>query len=63
MPAPYVDEFGEVDLGLQRGNPLRLEPSLYAEINNLWLNNDVPDKIARVHNRSNGGFGTRWYSL
>jgi len=63
LAAPYVDEFGEVDLGLQRGNPLRLEPSLYAEINNLWLNNDIPDKIARVHNRSNGGFGTRWYSL
>ena len=33
LPAPYVDEYGETDKGLRRGNPLMLDEEKYAELN------------------------------
>ena len=33
LPAPYVDEYGECDEGLKRGNPLKLERTMYEELN------------------------------
>ena len=33
LPAPYIDEFGETDKGLKRGNPLYLDPEKYEELN------------------------------
>jgi len=47
MPAPYVDDYGECDEGLRRGNPMKLERSMYEDLQKIWLNNDVPDKISR----------------
>lgn len=47
LPAPYVDEYGERDEGLKRGNPLFLDEARYEELNQCWLRNGIPDKIAR----------------
>ena len=33
LPAPYVDEYGETDKMLRRGNPLMLDEEKYAELN------------------------------
>ena len=33
LPAPYVDEYGECDEGLKRGNPLKLDKTMYEELN------------------------------
>ena len=33
LPAPYVDEYGECDEGLKRGNPLKLDKAMYEELN------------------------------
>ena len=33
LPAPYIDEYGETDKGLKRGNPLSLDPDKYEELN------------------------------
>ena len=33
LPAPYIDEYGETDKGLKRGNPLTLDPEKYEELN------------------------------
>ena len=33
LPAPYVDEYGECDEGLKRGNPLKLDKGMYEELN------------------------------
>ena len=62
VAAPYVDEFGETDFGLQRGNPLKLDQALYKELNFLWQNNNIPDKIARLQNQSRN-FVPRWHAL
>jgi hypothetical protein len=31
--APYMDEYGEADPGLKRGNPLHLNAQAYQELN------------------------------
>jgi len=49
LPAPYLDEYGEADKGLKRGNPLFLDDEKYQEINKIWLKNEVPVKIARMY--------------
>jgi E3 ubiquitin-protein ligase UBR2 len=58
IDAPYVDEYGETDTGLNRGNPLRLCSVLYDELNKLWLEHRIPEKIAhsleQTPNLSNG---------
>merc|ERR1712029_896817 len=48
LPAPYIDEYGETDKGLKRGNPLTLDPEKYEELNRMWLRNEIPEKIARM---------------
>eukprot|EP00092_Neocalanus_flemingeri_P020804 GFUD01022541.1.p1 GENE.GFUD01022541.1~~GFUD01022541.1.p1 ORF type:complete len:1872 (+),score=427.20 GFUD01022541.1:98-5617(+) len=48
LPAPYLDEYGEADKGLKRGNPMYLDQEKYEELNRIWLRNEVPEKIARM---------------
>ena len=33
LPAPYLDEYGEADKGLKRGNPMYLDREKYDELN------------------------------
>ena len=33
LPAPYLDEYGEADKGLKRGNPMYLDQEKYEELN------------------------------
>ena len=47
LPAPYVDDYGESDQGLRRGNPLKLEDSMYDDLKKTWLTNDIPDRISK----------------
>ena len=37
MPAPYVDEYGECDEGLKRGNPLKLNKAMYEDLKKVYL--------------------------
>jgi len=48
LPAPYLDEYGEADKGLKRGNPMYLDREKYDELNRMWLRNEIPEKIARM---------------
>ncbi len=47
IPAPYVDDYGETDEGLRRGNPLKLDKDMYDELQRIWMTNGIPDKISR----------------
>eukprot|EP00118_Oscarella_pearsei_P007753 m.38708 g.38708 ORF g.38708 m.38708 type:complete len:1803 (+) comp32631_c0_seq2:65-5473(+) len=42
---PYFDEYGETDVGLQRGNPLYLCEKSYAKLQELWLKHSVYETI------------------
>jgi len=45
---PYLDRYGETDVGLRRGNPLTLSAEKLDWIRKLWLNHGVAEEIARV---------------
>ncbi len=47
MAAPYVDDYGECDEGLLRGNPLHFSADMYEDLQKTWANNDIPDRISR----------------
>ncbi|KAJ8044381.1 E3 ubiquitin-protein ligase UBR2 [Holothuria leucospilota] len=44
---PYVDEYGEPDHGLRRGNPLHLSPERYEELHKMWISHDLPAEVTR----------------
>ena len=46
-PAPYVDRFGENDVDLRRGNPLKLDKAQYNKLNRMWQQNDLHAFIAK----------------
>ncbi|XP_054000464.1 E3 ubiquitin-protein ligase UBR2 [Hylaeus anthracinus] len=45
---PYLDEYGETDQGLRRGNPLRLCHDKYRQLNQLWLGHGLHESISRA---------------
>ncbi|KAJ2888302.1 E3 ubiquitin-protein ligase ubr1 [Coemansia asiatica] len=47
MSAPYLDQHGEVDLGLKRGRPLFINRSRYDEMKKLVLTQKIPVFVAR----------------
>ena len=63
LPAPYVDEYGESDEGLKRGNPLKFDPEIYEELNRVWMCNDIPDKISRSFDEDQMVVSTNWHTL
>merc|ERR1719427_445788 len=48
LPAPYLDEYGESDRGLYRGNPLYLNEGRYRNLQQLWLRQRIPETIAQA---------------
>jgi len=47
MPAPYLDEYGETDQNLRRGNPLHLCEERYRTLHRKWLSHGIPELISR----------------
>ncbi|KAJ2758012.1 E3 ubiquitin-protein ligase ubr1, partial [Coemansia nantahalensis] len=52
MSAPYLDQHGEVDLGLRRGRPLYLNKTRYEELRRLVLAQKIPVFVARKVDQS-----------
>ncbi|XP_056151209.1 E3 ubiquitin-protein ligase UBR1 [Lampris incognitus] len=46
-PAPYLDDYGETDPNLGRGNPLHLCPERYRKLHQLWQQHCILEEIAR----------------
>ncbi|XP_015925189.1 E3 ubiquitin-protein ligase UBR2 [Parasteatoda tepidariorum] len=51
-PPPYVDEYGETDQGLLRGNPLHLCQERYEELHELWLSHNIPERVSHSMEQS-----------
>ncbi|KAI1266804.1 hypothetical protein F5Y18DRAFT_380455 [Xylariaceae sp. FL1019] len=59
--APYIDKYGEVDVGLRHGRQLYLNQKRYdSMIRNLWLSHGIPSYISRKLEAdiNNGGWET-----
>ena len=50
---PYIDDHGETDLGLRRGNPLHLNRDHYERLQNMWANHAIPEQISRILEHTN----------
>ena len=59
---PYLDEYGETDQGLRRGNPLRLCPARYSKIHLNWLGHGLHEEIARL-NELTSTMTTQWHHM
>ncbi|CAH2328512.1 E3 ubiquitin- ligase UBR1 isoform X3 [Pelobates cultripes] len=62
-PAPYLDEYGETDPGLKRGNPLHLSHERYRKLHQLWQQHCIVEEIARSLEISQIFFGFNWSLL
>ncbi|XP_070132673.1 E3 ubiquitin-protein ligase UBR1 isoform X3 [Drosophila bipectinata] len=59
---PYLDEYGETDQGLRRGNPLRLCQAAYGRIFMQWLGHGLHEEIARLNDNTNVAV-TQWHHM
>ncbi|XP_075470396.1 E3 ubiquitin-protein ligase UBR1 isoform X2 [Ascaphus truei] len=62
-PAPYLDEYGETDPGLKRGNPLHLSRERYRKLHQLWQQHCIIEEIARSQETNQIFFGFNWNLL
>ncbi|XP_061600229.1 E3 ubiquitin-protein ligase UBR1 [Cololabis saira] len=62
-PAPYLDDYGETDHLLRRGNPLHLCPERYRKLNQLWQQHCILEEIARSLEVVNVMFALEWQML
>ncbi|CAH1114121.1 unnamed protein product [Psylliodes chrysocephalus] len=60
---PYLDDYGETDQGLRRGNPLRLCQERYKKLQTLWLSHSIHEEIARSIETSNHIISIQWNLL
>uniref|UniRef100_A0A1B0DIL8 E3 ubiquitin-protein ligase n=1 Tax=Phlebotomus papatasi TaxID=29031 RepID=A0A1B0DIL8_PHLPP len=60
---PYLDEYGEYDAGLRRGNPLHLCRERYEKLRLMWLSHGFYEEIARTMEVTNAMPPTQWELL
>lgn len=61
MQAPFIDKYGEADMGFRHGRQLFLHQKRYdTMLRNLWLSHLIPSLIARrlESDVNNGGWET-----
>lgn len=63
MSAPYLDEYGETDQGLRRGNPLHLCKERLSKLHLMWLGHGLLEDIARATEGTNSAIITQWQHL
>ncbi|XP_076176131.1 ubr1 ubiquitin ligase [Ptiloglossa arizonensis] len=61
--SPYLDEYGETDQGLRRGNPLWLCHDKYRQLNEMWLRHGLQESISRAIESSSSLISTQWQHL
>ncbi|XP_057714744.1 E3 ubiquitin-protein ligase UBR1 isoform X2 [Corythoichthys intestinalis] len=62
-PAPYLDDYGETDPHLGRGNPLHLCPERYRKLKQMWQQHCILEEIARSLELVNVMFAFDWQML
>lgn len=63
LSAPYLDDYGETDQGLRRGNPLHLCSESYKKLQLLWLGHGIHEEIARKTEAQSHIFQIQWNHL
>lgn len=63
MTPPYVDDYGETDQGLRRGNRLQLSPGLYRELELIWLSHGIREYVSRSMDKGVPQIAGQWHEL
>lgn len=61
MPAPYIDDHGEFDFGMIRGNPMFLNRRHYEKFQQMWLTHAIPRQISRMLEYSTFASSINWH--
>ncbi|XP_069579847.1 E3 ubiquitin-protein ligase UBR2 isoform X3 [Brachyistius frenatus] len=62
-PPPYLDDYGETDQGLKRGNPLHLCLERYRKIERLWRQHGVAEVIGHAQEANQTLVAIDWQHL
>ncbi|XP_056148374.1 E3 ubiquitin-protein ligase UBR2 [Lampris incognitus] len=62
-PPPYLDDYGETDQGLRRGNPLHLCRERYGKIQRLWRQHSITEEIGHAQEANQSLVGIEWQHL
>ncbi|XP_070442170.1 E3 ubiquitin-protein ligase UBR2 isoform X3 [Equus przewalskii] len=60
---PYLDDYGETDQGLRRGNPLHLCQERFKKIQKLWQQHSVTEEIGHAQEANQTLVGIDWQHL
>ncbi|KAJ8248270.1 hypothetical protein GJAV_G00240210 [Gymnothorax javanicus] len=60
---PYLDDYGETDQGLRRGNPLHLCQERYRKIQRLWRQHSITEEIGHAQEANQTLVGIDWQHL
>ncbi|ESO96461.1 hypothetical protein LOTGIDRAFT_115669, partial [Lottia gigantea] len=63
VPPPYLDDYGETDQGLRRGNPLHLCPDQYKHLHSIWFKHSIPQTIAHSIQFNKSFPAIDWHNL
>uniref|UniRef100_A0A8D3DRL7 E3 ubiquitin-protein ligase n=1 Tax=Scophthalmus maximus TaxID=52904 RepID=A0A8D3DRL7_SCOMX len=62
-PPPYLDDYGETDQGLKRGNPLHLCQERYRKIERLWRQHGIAEVIGHAQEANQTLVAIDWQHL
>ncbi|XP_037135452.1 E3 ubiquitin-protein ligase UBR2 isoform X1 [Syngnathus acus] len=62
-PPPYLDDYGETDQGLKRGNPLHLCIERYRKIERLWRQHGIAEVIGHAQEANQTLVAIDWQHL
>ncbi|XP_075902159.1 E3 ubiquitin-protein ligase UBR2 isoform X1 [Nelusetta ayraudi] len=62
-PPPYLDDYGETDQGLKRGNPLHLCVQRYQKIERLWRQHGIAEVIGHAQEANQTLVAIDWQHL
>ncbi|XP_078462123.1 E3 ubiquitin-protein ligase UBR2 isoform X2 [Lampetra planeri] len=62
-PPPYLDDYGETDVGLKRGNPLHLCPERYMRLQRLWQQHGVAEEIGHAQDANQSYTSIDWQQM
>lgn len=63
MLPPYLDEYGETDQGMRRGNPMTLCRERYQRLHLMWISHSLHEEISRAIETANSIGSTQWQYL
>jgi hypothetical protein len=61
FPSPYVDKYGEPDIGLRRGLPLILSLQRYSRLSEIWARGAIGIQVTRDRSNAERVIRRAWY--